>query len=298
MKKYTLYLLLVVALFATSCAPTRYYGRTLVTKNSEVIRNAHSITPQDRIAGNDTLYYQIVDTAVATYGNIKTINDSVYTIAKNDILSGSLVYANKQKDGSFEGEGYVALKTLPKDTVLSLEGSVLTYRALLPERAKPAANMSSSGKEAGIIVYKYNCLQYVLSLADSTHYMIPQKQLKRFYKDHCPEVYKQMCLDNIVLAASCVAAFSYLGATVPGVWAIAGHDPVAAYVSAGLAALGTAFCIPAIICSKKRTRTGASYSEQYNQHNYDKVKAKKQSQAQVSLNAHVNANGVGMSLQF
>lgn len=295
MKNFTLFLFLVVALFTTSCAPTKYFGTTMVTQDSKVIRNITATRLKVKGEGervqhnNDTLYYQFVDTTVSisyrdredteNYWALVT-HDSIHSITKKEILSGFRFFVvKKQEDGSFVGDDYTPLKILPKDTIVNTWGSALTVRSLIDETRK----------------HKKYREEYILTLADSTHYIIPPKQIENFYEYNSPNVYKLLRKNQSesrwFIPNLFMTIIGYGEALAFGAIAIATYDEVFGYVSLGFAALGTAFCIPLI---KSLKHTNLDPVEAYNQQHYDKSK----SEVKLSLNAHINTNGVGLSLQF
>ena len=283
---------MVVALSATSCmTPFKYYGSTFVTKDGDVVRNVsqmEAIKVMDYQQHLDTAYYQYVDTTVVISSREDrrnwrslVLHDSIHAIANSDILTGRSFEVKKQKDGSYCGEDYIPLRTLPKDTIVDTWGSVITTRLLWKETENRLRYMGG---------------EYVLSLADNTHYVIPRKQIDNFYKHNSPDIYKlwrkEKTTSNFLVPGFLFTLVGYTEALVFGIIAIAAEDEVFGYVSLGCAAVGTAFCIPLVKCMKQPYRDPV---EVYNQQHYDKYKAP---EVKLSLNAHVNTNGVGLSLQF
>lgn len=123
MKKNSLFITIVSVLMIVSCTPLKYYGDTLITKDSRVIPYVTSIGIK-----HDTVYYQKVDTTLSTWNNIQVTTDTIYAIAANNILSGAPFLVEQQQDGSYVGEFYTPLDTLPLN--MDTTGSVLTYRVL------------------------------------------------------------------------------------------------------------------------------------------------------------------------
>ena len=240
---------------------------------------------------NDTIHYFTAE----SYRDSKIIrkDTSAYqSIYGGDLASGINYFkvdsTGKTKSSSFihsldYDKYYQKFDTLPQDTILDLSNSILSNRGLFLPHTSRKGRINNN-------IHYFN-REYVLSMPNGKHFLIPYNQLSIFLKNNDTELYgiymRNQHLTTASLSLSLTGCFAYLGGIGVLIAGAKHTTPHLLYAGAGALGLSLICLTSSSLIIRRRTDIIDVYNK----------KASK-STPYLSLNVNVGANGVGLSLQF
>lgn len=285
MKKILIYSLplIFLSLSFSSCVTLgELAGVTLVTHNSQAIHDVY-VSHID----HDTIHYVVADSFKASRKILFKDSVAYQSIYGGDIASGVNYFkpdsASKMTEfiHSLDYDTYYQkFDTLPSDTVLNINNSILSVRTTVLPYALRSRRINH-----------FLAYEYVLSMPSGEHYLIPDNQLGTFIKNTNEDIYR-MYLRTMRMNKATVGLgvlFPILGVGGCCLMAVGEKNdtPALLYAGIGTMGLGVLSAITAVCINVKTINIVDYYNE--------KVST---STPTLSLNAHLTSNGIGVSLDF